>query len=154
VGVAHATGSSQIPSVEPAKGGLLVRYITHEFAHPETLERARRWLIQAGFDASRIEAFAGGIPRLAVAVEMGETAEAALLIDAAEAGDPDGFPSFWEHHHQPRVSVPGEIDFGAAQAVAQSGTFVIGWQPVDRNLEVTQASTEVSLQLAFQQQWE
>ena len=73
-----------------------MRYITHEFAHPETLDRARRWLVQAGFDPSRIEAHSHGVPRLAVAVEPGEAAEVAMLIDAAEASDPDGFPSFLE----------------------------------------------------------
>ena len=56
-----------------------MRYITHQFAHLETLERARRWLIQAGFNPSRIEAHTQGIPRLAVAVEPGESAEVELV---------------------------------------------------------------------------
>src|SRR5437763_4395324 len=95
---------------DPTKGELAVRYITHQFAHPETLDRARRWLIQAGIDPSRIEAHPHGTPRLAVAVEPGEAAEVALLIDAAEAGDPDGFPSFLElarqQHIYPQVMEP------------------------------------------------
>ena len=32
-----------------------MRYLTHQFAHLETLERARRWLVHAGFDSSQIE---------------------------------------------------------------------------------------------------
>jgi hypothetical protein len=70
-----------------------MRYITHEFAHRETLDRARRWLRLLEFDPTRIEAHSQGTPRLAVAVELGEAAEVALLIDIAESTDPDGSPS-------------------------------------------------------------
>ena len=73
-----------------------MRYVTHQFAHLETLERAKRWLIQAGIDASRIEARTQGILSLAVAVEPGESAEVKQIIDAAESSDPDGNPGIWD----------------------------------------------------------
>jgi len=131
---------------------LVVRYITHEFAHPETLDRVRRWLVQAGFDPSRIEAHSHGVPRLAMAVEPGEAAEVAMLIDAAEASDPDGFPSFLELARQRHVYPQLEKSDDSAAAAAQSASFVIGWRPIDLDREVTQTSTEVDLQRAYREQ--
>ena len=52
-----------------------MRYVTHQFSHVETLERARRWLVQAGIDPSRIEAHTHGMPRISVAVEGQADAE-------------------------------------------------------------------------------
>jgi hypothetical protein len=130
-----------------------VRYITHQFAHPETLDRARRWLIQAGIDPSRIEAHSQGIPRLAVAVEPGEAAEVALLIDAAESGDPDGFPSFLELARRRHI-YPEPME--SSQTLAKeprSASFVLGWRPVDTELEVSQTSTDVELQRAYREHW-
>ena len=87
-----------------------MRYITHEFAHTETLDRAQRWLIQAGFDPNRIEVHHQGIPRIAVAVEPGEAAGVELVINAAESSDPEGLPSFWDlarqHHIYPENQEP------------------------------------------------
>jgi hypothetical protein len=57
-----------------------VRYITHEFAHAETLDRAQRWLIQAGFDPNRIEVHHQGIPRIAVAVEPAAESSSASFV--------------------------------------------------------------------------
>jgi hypothetical protein len=130
-----------------------VRFVTHQFAHVETLERVRRWLIQAGIDPSRIEAHTHGLPRLAVAVEPGEAAEVALLIDAAESGDPDGCPSFLELAHRRHIypnAVPAD---DATTKAAGSSSFVVGWRPVDADLEVTQASTDVELQRAYREHW-
>ena len=73
-----------------------MRYMTHQFAHVETLERARRWMVQAGIDRSRIEARTQGILSLAVAVEAGESAEVQRIIDVAESSDPDGYPGIWD----------------------------------------------------------
>ena len=73
-----------------------MRYVTHQFAHVETLERARRWLVLAGIDPSWVEARTHGILRLAVAVEAGESAEVQRIIDVAESSDPDGYPGFWD----------------------------------------------------------
>jgi len=128
-----------------------VRYITHEFAHPETLDRAQRWLIQAGFDPGRIEVHHQGIPRIAVAVEPGEAAGVEMVISAAESGDPEGLPSFWDlarqHHIYPENPEPA-ID---AAAHSSSASFVVGWRPVDSENEITQASTDVELQKAFRE---
>lgn len=71
-------------------------YVTHQFANTETLDRARRWLVHAGFDPSQIETITMGAPRIAVRVGSGEAAEASLIIDAAELSDPHGNPSFWD----------------------------------------------------------
>jgi hypothetical protein len=135
------------------KGDPIVRYITHEFAHTETLDRAQRWLIQAGFDPNRIEVHHQGIPRIAVAVEPGEAAGVELVINAAESGDPDGLPSFWDlarqHHIYPENPEPA-VD---AAAESSSASFVVGWRPVDSENEVTQASTDVELQKEFRERW-
>ncbi len=73
-----------------------MRYLTHQFAHVETLQRARRLLVLAGIDPSRIEARTQGILSLAVAVDAGESAEAQCIIDVAESSDPDGHPGIRE----------------------------------------------------------
>jgi hypothetical protein len=131
-----------------------VRYVTHQFAHPETLDRARRWLIQAGIDPRRIEVHPYGTPRLAVAVKPGESAEVALLIDAAEAGDPDGFPSFLElarsRHIYPEV-IPPPQDSVAKQA--RPASFVIAWRPIDTHSEGAQTTTDAELLRAYREHW-
>jgi hypothetical protein len=82
-------------SAHPKKEGKIVRYVTHQFAHIETLERARRWLVQSGIDRSRIEARTQGILSLTVAVDASESAEIQRIFDVAESSDPDGDPGIW-----------------------------------------------------------
>jgi hypothetical protein len=82
-------------SANSKKKGNIVRYVIHQFAHVETLERARRWLVQSGIDRSRIEAHTQGIFSLAVAVDGGESAEVQRIFDVAESSDPDGDPGIW-----------------------------------------------------------
>jgi hypothetical protein len=110
-------------------------------------------MIQAGIDPSRIEAVPYGTPRLAVAVGPGEAAEVALLIDAAESGDPDGFPSFLElarrRHIFPKVIPPHD----SVAKEARSASFVIGWRPIDRDLEVDQATTAAELLRAYREHY-
>jgi hypothetical protein len=126
-----------------------MRYITHQFAHSETLERARRWLIQVGFDPSRIEAHTQGIPRLALAVGPGESAEVELVIDAAESTDPDGNPSFWDLARQKHIYLQsGEVVDEVSQS-SQPHSFVVGWRPIDTEREVSQASTEMNLREGY-----
>ena len=119
-----------------------MRYITHEFAHPETLDRAHRWLIQAGFDPARIGVHHQGIPRIAVAAEPGEAAVVEMVINAAESGDPDGLPSIWDlarqHHIHPQVEMPT----AAASPESHTTSFVVSWHPVDAEREVAQATTD------------
>jgi len=130
-----------------------VQHVTRHFSHIETLDRARRWLIQTGIDPSRIEVHTQGILRITVAVEPGEAVEVERVIDAAEASDPDGKPSFWDlaqQHVYPQAEEPGATPANPQQ----SESFVVGWRPLDADREVTQASTETDLQKAFREQRE
>jgi hypothetical protein len=127
-----------------------VRYVTHQFAHPETLDRARRWLVQVGFDPSRIEVQHRGIPRLAVAVGPGEAAEVALLIDAAEATDPDGFPSLRMEHAPSQHVYPQYDETGLTVArQPRAASLVVGWRPIDDDREVVQLTTDSNLIEAY-----
>lgn len=73
-----------------------MEYFTREFCHLETLERAKRWLLEVGYPASRIEMHTHGVFRITVLVEQWQGAEVECIIDAATVGDPDGSPSFWD----------------------------------------------------------
>ena len=119
-----------------------MRVVTHQFAHLETLERAKRWLIQAGIDASRIEARTQGILSLAIQVETGEAAEVKQIIDAAESSDPDGNPGIWDLASQRHI-YPQTAPAPAAQHATHSESFVIGWRPQDGAGEVSQTDTEL-----------
>ena len=44
----------------------IVGFVTREFVQLETLERAKRWLIEVGFHPSRIELHTHGTPRITV----------------------------------------------------------------------------------------
>jgi hypothetical protein len=133
-----------------AQGGLIVRYITHAFAHRETLERARRWLVQAGFDPGRIEVHRHCTPRLAMAVEeAGEAAEIVMMIDAVERTDPDGFPSFWDLARGHHVAPPEEEPSATDTSHPRSASFVVGWRPLDDTREVVQAATDLRLREAY-----
>ena len=69
-------------------------YLTHTFAHPETLSRAQNWLTQLGFHTRQV-APSSGVSRLIVVDEPQRMAAARMLINAAENSDPDGFTAFW-----------------------------------------------------------
>jgi hypothetical protein len=126
-----------------------MRYVSHEFAHVETLERARRWLIQAGFDPGRIEIHRQGIPRLALAVEPGEGAEVELVIDAAESTDPDGNPSFWDLARRKHIYLESGTEGNETTEPTQPHSFVVGWRPMDSGREVAQTYTDVHLREAY-----
>jgi hypothetical protein len=112
-----------------------MRYLTHQFASLETLERARRWLIHAGFDPSQIEAMTDGIPRIAVRLGPGQAAEAELVIDAVELTDPKGNPSFWDlarqKHIYPKAASPTEY----LAAATDPSTFTIGYHSQAERLQ-------------------
>ncbi len=127
-----------------------MRYLTHQFAHLETLERARRWLVQAGIDPSHIEARTQGILTLAVAVEPGESAEVQQIIDAAESSDPDGNPGIWDLASQRHVHPQIDTATAAGTSEARAESFVVAWHPQDANREVTQTDTDVARQIDFQ----
>jgi hypothetical protein len=128
-----------------------VRYVTHQFAHVETLERARRWLVQAGIDRSRIEARTQGIFSLAVAVEAGESAEVQRIFDVAESSDPDGYPGIWGLASRRHVCLQADTAASTVGVVTHSQSFVVGWHPQDAHREVTQTDTGVELQRHYQE---
>jgi hypothetical protein len=135
-------------SAIPVIRRLIMRYITHAFAHRETLERARRWLVAAGFDPGRIEVHAQGAPRLAVAAAPGEAAEVEMIFDVVEQTDPDGFLSFWDLGRNPVKSRLGDHALASAPQ-AQSATFVVGWRPLDDARDLIQSTTELHLTEAY-----
>lgn len=145
------------------EGGLIVRYITHEFAHPETLDRAHRWLIQTGMDPSRIEVSHQGVPRLAVLATTGEAAVVELVVGAAVTSDAEGLPGFWGHgpHHRkdvhaPARPAPAPAPSAASRAGRHGDSFMVRWQPIDLELEVARASTasDVDLRRALVERWD
>jgi hypothetical protein len=127
-----------------------VWYVTHQFSHVETLERARRWLIQAGINPSRIEAHTHGIPRISVAVDGAEAAEVQFVIDVAESSDPDGSPGIWDQARQQHIERQGVAQIATPATAAHAESFVVGWRPQDADSEVTQTDTNVQLQKDFQ----
>jgi hypothetical protein len=106
-------------------------YISHEFAHPQTLARAKYWLACLGFRPEEYEASSEGVPRLAVIVEPGRHAQVELLIDALESADPDGWPTFWDLAHQPHAH--WQASHAAAEPPREEGSQIaIHWQRIDQ----------------------
>jgi hypothetical protein len=127
-----------------------VGFVTREFVQIETLERAKRWLIEVGFHPSRIELHTHGTLRITVTVEPGQGDEVERILDAVAASDPAGSPSFWDHSqhsHDPQPGKPAPADPGALR----SESFEIGWRPTNPDLEVTQISTEIEKQKEFRE---
>jgi hypothetical protein len=108
-----------------------MRYVTHHFAHLETLELARRWLVQLGFDPGLIETHTDGVPRIAVAVQPEESAEVELVINAAELTDPNAWPSFWDVARQDHIYPEHDAKAGELP-LHHARTTAIGWHPEDR----------------------
>lgn len=127
-----------------------MRYLTHQFAHLETLERARRWLVHAGFDASQIEVMTDGIPRIAVRVAPGEAVEAELIIGAAELTDPDGLPSFWDLARQKHIHTKVEpVAEETGLNGVQSRTFVVGYKVPDDRPDMGSSVTAIAMRDAY-----
>jgi hypothetical protein len=128
-----------------------MRYLTYQFAHLETLERARRWLAHVGFDPSQIEVVTGGIPRITVRVQPGQAAEVARIIDAVELSDPNSFPSFWdlarqEHIHTHQTAPPAE---GLPEAV-EPRTFLVGYRVPDARSELGTSVIATAMREAYE----
>jgi hypothetical protein len=126
-----------------------MRYLTHQFAHLETLERARRWLVHAGFDPAQIHATIDGIPRIAVLVAPGQAAEAGLIIDAAELADPEGLPSFWDLARQPHVYHDHHTETEPVPGDLESKTFVVGYQVPDERSDLVTSVTAIEMRDAY-----
>lgn len=119
-----------------------MRYLTHQFAHSETLDRARRWLIHAGISPDRMQVQHHGVPRLAVAAEPAELQSIEMIIRIAEMNDPDGLPGFWD---LARIEPDGPSDEELATPTAPLSrtSFTLAWHPVDATAdERTQSQME------------
>ncbi len=127
-----------------------MRYLTHQFAHVETLERARRWLIHAGFDPNQIEVITHGIPRIAVRLGPGQAAEAELVIDAVELTDPQGNPSFWELARQHHVYPNAGVEATETSVPRELMTLVVGDHPEGERLkELVDTISEAELREGY-----
>jgi hypothetical protein len=107
-------------------------YVTHYFAHEETLERAERWLLQTGFTPGQIETHREGVLWISVLTEPGGEVGAQMVFNAAERLDPSGWPSFWELARVPHAHVeaaPVMTDVAALPLAPQH--IPIGWNPPD-----------------------
>jgi hypothetical protein len=114
------------------KGAWDMRYLTHHFAHSETLERARRWLVAAGVSPERMHVHRHGVPSLTVAVEPAEVDGIEMVISAAEHTDPDGLPSFWELARLEPGLVAYAPDVATTSTVSEPPpSFALAWHPVD-----------------------
>ena len=105
------------------------QYVTHHFAHPDTLARAERWLLQLGFERGQIESHSEGLPWLSVLVAPGRGEEAKTVFSAAEITDPSGWPSFWELARMPHAHTASAI-VRQDQQPQTVGRSAIGWHPV------------------------
>ncbi len=107
-------------------------YITHHFAHLNTLDRAYRWLLQIGFDPAKIESHREGTPWISMRLSQDQRGEAAMIFDAAESNDPDGWPSFWELAKNPHPHFEPTPEIATASIVLEAGPSPVGWHPLDR----------------------
>ncbi len=125
-------------------------YLTHYFASDRTLDRARRWLLEAGFEVSQIEAIHQGIPRISIRLNAGQRAVGKLVIDAAEMADPSGFPGIWDlaqlkFVHDRAVTVPERtVPPGAAPA-----TFALGYHYLDERPETGSSLAAIAMREAY-----
>ncbi len=109
-------------------------YITHHFAHLDTLDRAYRWLLQIGFDPGRIESHRDGTPWITVRLSRGERAEAEMIFEAAELNDPEGWPSFWELAKVPHPHFEPTPESATASTVINVRPSPVGWHSPDREI--------------------
>ena len=128
-------------------------YVTREFAHLETLERAKRWLIEVGFHPSRIEVHTHGTPRITVSVEAGQADEVERILDAVaierSRREARASGTTAQHHARPEASASRRRPTPDA---LQSESFDIGWRPLDPDRDVTQISTEIEKQKAYREE--
>lgn len=127
-----------------------MRYLTYPFAHSETLDRARRWLIDAGVAPDRIRVHHHGVPMLIVAAEAAEVDGLKMVIRAADASDPDGLPGLWDlariHHNDPHLADEAAIPI----TPARSASFPLAWEAVDSARDENMLS-QVELQRAYRE---
>ncbi len=108
-----------------------MRYMTHHFAHVETMQRARRWLVELGFDSTRIHTHGEHHPWMTILDTADRLAQARVIINAIEHGEHGKRHGVWdrprdadhvEHHHGAHVHV---------HAHEHHESVTIGWHPPD-----------------------
>ena len=130
-----------------------MRYLTHQFAHPGTLDRACRWLIDAGVAPDRIHVHRHGVPSLTLAVEPAEVDAIEMVIHAAENGEPDGLPSFWELARlEPDAEANHGDELGGLTAPVRVPSFRLEWHSVDPECD-EETRRQIELQRAYRQMW-
>ncbi len=102
-------------------------YLTHTFAHRETLSRAHSWLTRHGFHPRHTSS---GTPRIMIVDELNRLAAARMLINAVELADPDGFPGLWDEARLPHYPAQESVA-NIRPEPAKPHTSVIGWHPMD-----------------------
>jgi hypothetical protein len=71
-------------------------WLTHRFGSVETLERARYWLTQHGFEVARSDFAEHDETRLSMSLDLSEVSAALALIDSIERTDSRGWPGLFE----------------------------------------------------------
>lgn len=126
-----------------------MRCVTHQFTSTKTLDRARRWLLDAGVAPERMLVQHQGIPRIAVAVERGEADGIEMVIRAAAMHDPGGLPGFWDLARLKPVHEDVIEPAESPPSASSPSSFVLHWEPVVPRLDEKAESLEVSLQMAY-----
>ena len=106
-------------------------YMTHQFAHRETLERACNWLSKLGFDSSRMEIHDEGALRLTFWGAVGEGMAVQSILNAIESSDPDGHPSVWDLAQRPFTPAAPRAAETVTEATVSAPPSPIGWHPLD-----------------------
>jgi len=109
------------------------QYVTHHFAHEDTLDRAERWLLLRGFRPAQLEIHREGNLRITVVCPEDRAVEANLVFQAAEVNDPDGVPGLWEQARMP-VATPTPHAPGTPPDAQPSGPPPVTWHPQDVNV--------------------
>lgn len=126
-------------------------YLTHSFAHSETLDRARRWLIHAGVAPDRIRVHHHGIPTLIISADSAEFDSLKMIIRAAETTDPDGFPSIWDlarlPHSQDYATEPSPTP---TEMPVVRPSFPLAWGSVDRD-DDEELRSQIELQRTYRE---
>ncbi len=126
-----------------------MRYLTHAFAHSETLDRARRWLIHAGVTPERIRVHHHGIPTLIISTDSAEVDGLKMIIRAAETTDPDGYPSIWHLARRPH-SPDDSTEPLTSPVPAVRSSFPLTWGAVDVAND-DELRSQIELQRAYRE---
>ncbi len=126
-----------------------MRYLTHAFAHSETLDRARRWLIHAGVTPERIRVHHHGIPTLIISTDSAEVDGLKMIIRAAEITDPDSCPSIWDLARLPHS--PDEATEPLSSPIpAVRSSFPLSWGSFD-GANDAELRSQIELQRAYRE---